>query len=244
MPKLWVRRVTALPLVGKAAGLFDRFLQSAAGVKLVNINEFGVQPVWIQRLIYFEKLLELVKDVPGDIVECGVAHGKSLAILALLVREGGETRHLWGFDSFEGLPKPDQKDIGTIPIYAKERMFSEATEASALGNLRSVGLDEDFIKHRVTLVKGWFSNTLPKYAGSNIALLHIDADLYESYKACLNHLWEKVAPGGIIAFDEYNLQRFYPGARKAVDEFFAQRPGAITIHKFPFHDRYYAIKHS
>ncbi len=36
----------------------------------------------VSRLAYFANLLKLVEDVEGDIVECGVAYGDSVVILA------------------------------------------------------------------------------------------------------------------------------------------------------------------
>ena len=50
-------------------------------------------------------------------------------------------------------------------------------------------------------------------------MLHLDCDLYESYKISLTNLYDKVVAGGIIMFDEYDDQR-WPGARRAIDEFF------------------------
>jgi O-methyltransferase len=72
----------------------------------------------------------------------------------------------------------------------------------------------------VQFVKGLFQETLPAVTVSPIALLHIDGDWYESVKTCLDNLYDKVSPGGIIQFDDYG---YWKGARKAVDEFFEAR---------------------
>jgi hypothetical protein len=71
----------------------------------------------------------------------------------------------------------------------------------------------------VRLVKDFFDKTLSSYEG-RIALLHLDGDLYESYKVSLEALYDKVVSGGIIMFDEYADPRWL-GARKAIDEFFS-----------------------
>ncbi|MBF8267522.1 MAG: macrocin-O-methyltransferase TylF [Dehalococcoidia bacterium] len=241
MVKLWVRDVSVLPFMSKSARVINNLLISTAGVKIVNANEFAVSGVWINRLIHFAKLLEMVKDVEGDVVECGVGWGKSLAILGLLVKHSDMSRNLWGFDSFEGLPHPTDEDSPESSRYAKQRMFGEATERAVVTNLSAVGLDDEFLQSRVSLVKGWFSETLPSYGGSTIALLHIDADLYESYKTTLENLWPKVAIGGIVAFDEYHL-RMWPGAKKAVDEFFADRPGSIEMLKSTVSSHRYVVR--
>ena len=108
-------------------------------------------------------------------------------------------------------------------------------------NLRAVGLDDEFLDDNVALVKGWFSDTLPNYDGANIALLHIDADLYDSYKSVLDNLWAKVAVGGIVVFDEYHSDG-WPGARKAVDEFFDTRPGSMELYYSTVSGRNYVVK--
>ena len=75
----------------------------------------------------------------------------------------------------------------------------------------------------MTLVKGFFNRSLSHYPPRPIALLHIDSDLYESYRDPLTHLYRWVAPGGIVAFDEYEQEEKWPGARRAIDEFFGDR---------------------
>lgn len=241
MVKLWVRGVSTWPYMDKVARTVNNTLISAAGVKIVNANEFAVSDIWISRLVHFAKLLEEVKDVDGDVVECGVGWGKSLAILGVLVKHGAMPRNIWGFDSFEGLPAPTDGDEGATTEYSKEHMFGEATESAVMANLGAVGLGDEFVNDRVTLVKGWFSDTLPGYTGSTIAFLHIDADLYESYKATLENLWDRVAVGGIAAFDEYHL-KMWPGAKKAVDEFFSERPGSAEMFKSTVSSHRYVVK--
>lgn len=68
----------------------------------------------------------------------------------------------------------------------------------------------------IKLIKGYFKDI--KF-NKPIALLHIDGDLYQSYKDALTVLFPLVVKGGIIIFDEYN-EPAWPGATKAVDEFF------------------------
>ena len=80
----------------KVSRVINNFLISAGGVKVVNADEFAVGDIWIKRLITFTGFFEKLKDVPGDVVECGVAWGKSLAILGLLVKHGETSRKIWG----------------------------------------------------------------------------------------------------------------------------------------------------
>ena len=111
-----------------------------------------------------------------------------------------------------------------------------------LRNLSRYAFDDDSQKDMVTLVKGYFHQTLQRYAGPQIALLHIDADLYHSYKVILETLWPQVAVGGIVAFDEYQEPENWPGARKAVDEFLESHKDDMMMYRDSPFDRYYAVK--
>ncbi len=191
------------------------------------------------RLLYFNKMLGLVHEIPGDIVECGVGWGRSLLDLAFLVRLEEKGRHLWGFDSFEGFPEPAPQDDSS----RKARRGEWKTDVTSIMRmLRGSGLDEEFVEFRITLVKGFFADTLARYAGDPIALLHIDADLYPSYRDALTGLYDKVVPGGVILFDEFMgtmaVEKF-PGAHKAIVEFFG---GADRIERDRVFGRYYTVK--
>ncbi|GAB6066962.1 hypothetical protein JCM13664_02800 [Methylothermus subterraneus] len=172
----------------------------------------------LHRMLYFLDQLEKVKDIEGDIIECGVSIGHGALLFTLMSEYLGKMRHYYGFDSFEGFPDPIDKDE-TTPITGKG--FWASPPEIVLKVLRDGRLPEDVIQTRIHLIKGWFQNTLPQYQG-RIALLHLDCDLYESYK--------KVAPGGIVMFDEYGDRR-WPGASKAIDEFFADKPEKPTAHE-------------
>ena len=69
-------------------------------------------------------------------------------------------------------------------------------------------------------MQGRFEETLPQTKVGPIALLHIDGDWYSSVKACLDNLYDRVSPGGIIQLDDYG---FWQGAEKATDEFLSKR---------------------
>ncbi len=173
---------------------------------------------------------EVVRNgVPGDFVECGSALGGSAALIGLTLRQLGENRDLWLFDTFEGLPAPTLDD----PDFEIANLFT----GSCLGTLDEVqNLFEQLqIREHAHFIKGLFQETLPTAAVSQIALLHIDGDWYESVKACLDNLYDKVAPGGIIQFDDYG---YWKGARKAVDEFFGDRGVEAPLKRLDYSGRF------
>jgi hypothetical protein len=179
----------------------------------------------LDRLMYFRDQVESVAQIPGDIVECGVSIGHGALIFLLLSEYVGVPRTYYGFDSFEGFPEPVAKDEQT-PIEGPG-FWANPPEA-VMKVLRDGRVPEDWIRERVRLVKGWFQDTLPKYNGK-IALLHLDCDLYESYRFSLETLYDKVEHGGVIMFDEYEDKR-WPGATKAINEFFARKPERVQPH--------------
>ena len=179
----------------------------------------------LDRCLYFLDQLGKVRGIEGDIVECGVSIGHGALLFLLLSQYLGVERTYYGFDSFEGFPDPVAKDE-TTPITSKD--FWANPPEIVLRVLRDGRVPERIVRDRVKLVKGFFDQTLSSYEGK-IALLHLDGDLYESYKVSLDVLYRKVVRGGIIMFDEYADPRWV-GARKAIDEFFADKPEVVVPH--------------
>jgi predicted O-methyltransferase YrrM len=153
------------------------------------------------------------QDIAGDVVECGCARGGSAALMALTLRQLGSQRKVWLFDTFEGLPAPSSHD----PDFELADLFT-GTCVGGIDEVRDL-FHRLNIADDVTFVKGLFQETLPATPIQQIAVLHIDGDWYESVKACLESLYDKVVPGGVIQLDDYG---YWQGARKAVDEFLAR----------------------
>ncbi len=166
------------------------------------------------------KLYKLSSRIKGDIVECGVGYGKSLLILSSLLSVSKINKKIFAFDSFEGFPEPSDFDKN-VRNPLKGEWGGTSTNLIMTLLRESKLVNNILVKERVELVKGFFDATLPKYKEkiSSIALLHLDGDLYNSYKIPLNNIWEMVPIGGIIIFDEYRHPK-WPGATLAVDEFF------------------------
>jgi O-methyltransferase len=165
------------------------------------------------RLVALFRLTRRVirEGVPGDVVECGVARGGTAALLAIAARHSG--RHLWLYDSFEGLPPSGSLDGTAASGYTGTYRGSLDQVAATLAR---TGVDP----LRVRMVKGWFDETLPSAEVRDIGLLHIDADWYQSVRTCLEALYDRVAPGGYVVLDDYG---YWPGCQLATDEFLRER---------------------
>ncbi len=211
------------------AGQVNRVLRPL-GLELHRVQPGGplrsYRPKPNKRLAHFRHLVELIDDVPGDIVECGVGSGKTLYMLAALTEHGKQPRRIWGFDSFRGLPPPapeDRADSAPAKIRAGKYAHSrEEIESRLIG----YGISRRSLGKRVILVPGYFPAGFPRYSGDPIALLHLDVDLYRSHKDCLEWFEPLVARGGVIAFDEYRNPT-WPGATQAIDEHFGDPPPGI-----------------
>ena len=193
------------------------------------------------RFLYYRRLFAIASQHEGDVVECGVGRGQTLLMWAALVNDEAKHRHLWGFDSFEGFPVPSAED--TSPRNWRQGEWAVSTPTTIRDLFMKAGYSGEWFRAYVTLVKGFFAESLTKYTGSRIALLHLDVDLYESYRDCLAQLYSKVVPGGVIAFDEYMGTFEYinaPGASQAIDEFFTAR--GIRVQRDEAFGKYYVCK--
>jgi O-methyltransferase len=162
--------------------------------------------------------------IPGDVVECGVCNGGTAAILGHFATRSDLDRNLWLFDSFEGMPETTSQD----GEQAKAHIGKEVGDISQVKKvLGLVGAD----MQRTHLVKGWFEDTFPGVAISQIALLNIDADWYSSVKLCLETFYDRVSVGGYVSFDDYG---HWPGCRQAVDEFFRDRKLPYKLNKVDY----------
>lgn len=171
------------------------------------------------------EIYKLCIDIPGSIVECGVAGGKGLmtfAHLCSIFEPYHYVRKVIGFDTFEGFPEISDKDKTSAAGHMKKgglhfNSYEALTKAIELYDMnRTLG----HLK-KAELVKGDISETFPKYLDKNpslvISLLYLDLDLYKPTLDTLKLVINRVPRGGIIAFDELN-HTDYPGETIAVME--------------------------
>ncbi len=187
-----------------------------------------------ERLMFlYRKAMEIcLKGVPGNFVECGVAAGGSSALLAYVIKRYSRTpRVLYAFDSYEGMPNPSKEDTHK-GVPAEKTGWGAGTCAAPVDNLVEIcnrlGV-MDFVKP----VKGYFQQTLPNYKHEvgNIAFLHMDGDWYESTKAILENLYDKVIIEGYIQIDDYG---HWDGCKKAVEEFLKNRNTSVNLNKIDY----------
>ena len=202
------------------------------------LTDTGVGVPWLRSYLYLADLLDGAPD-GGAIVECGVATGGTLAMLVDLSQlrrvAMGRDGNVYGFDSWAGhMPSPTVADFdGSGDNKASWYEPPKGGKEAVLANLKNWGYES----RHVTLVQGWFEDTMDQLP-DRISFLHIDADLYESYRTVLRSATPKLVPGAIIALDEYERPKEWPGARRAVDEWLAENPEGYEITQHP-HGKFY-----
>lgn len=189
----------------------------------------GFSVEYIDRLLYFSRLLELLDGVDGDVVECGVGRGEDFLLLALLCREEEKGRQLWGFDSFEG----SDDEWGELVRRGRRRPYPTVGMSLAAEMLESGQFDTVYMRSKIVLVHSPSAESLHKYAGQGIALLHLDAGSIQSHLDSLNALYDHVKPGGVIAFEEYP-------EGETLDGFFSGRPFDLLFDEKQ--GKHYAVK--
>jgi len=155
----------------------------------------------------------------GHYLEFGVSRGTSLACMhRALVDEGLSQTRLIGFDSFEGLPAEASRE-GWNP-----GAFQSSLSATRR-YLGKAGVDWA----RVTLVKGWFKDTLKPGNIRGIdkaSFIMIDCDIYSASKDALWFCEPLIRGHAVVFFDDWAagpvLER--PGQREVMQEFLAAFP--------------------
>lgn len=177
--------------------------------------------------------------VEGDVCEYGVAQGETSALIATEISDTTKTLHL--FDSFQGLPKPTEKDelkddissLGSMEAY-EGKMSCPQDMVNA--RLRAVG----FANERVEIHAGFIEELiqLDQKLPEQVSFAYVDFDLYEPIKIALEYLHGVTPPGAMLIVDDYDF--FSTGAKTAVDEFI-EATGSYDIEVPDSNIGYFAI---
>lgn len=197
--------------------------------QLESFEQYGTEREW-QQIMMYSHVMNLSRDIPGDIVEFGVASGSSLKALIRMNNILNKSRHhdiskktVYGFDAFEGLPDLD-KDIDLAKTGGKE--FGEMRKGGFESQSTLPALLQFIEDHyNCEIVKGWYDQSIPEFLKKNphfsCSLIHIDCDIYSSTKTVLDAFIKRLNVGGVILFDEIFHHKF-PGETEAFWEIYNQ----------------------
>lgn len=188
----------------------------------------------LARYLARHKLFELILDVKGSIVECGVANGGSLLFWSQLSRvyePYALNREVIGFDTFQGFVSINAVDGENCELGDFSTNQSEIQKSIDLFDKnRALGHVP-----KTRLVAGDACQTIPaffdKHTYSLVALLMLDFDLYEPTKVAIETILPRMPKGAVIAFDEVNARQ-WPGETKALLDCLDMR--SLGLKKFGF----------
>lgn len=220
--------------------------------------EFGVLGIHNPKcstLTPYFSLLEELRDIPGNILELGVAKGSSLITTGLILQELDSEKSVIGVDTFSGFPELSSEDMPEAFLDLQQRgLITESHYLKVLHNWELVKLrgdkihpsnistsqdfsstSLDFVENRIQSFK--LSNRVRIHQANIVdsldsqlrdetfSLVLLDVDLYLGYSKSLDFVFDKLTKKGVIYLDEYYSLKF-PGPRLAVNEFIDRQPQA------------------
>lgn len=194
-----------------------------------NVFHLKSDPSRLKKVIAHYELFKKIESVDGDFLEFGVFKGASFLRFATFSEIfGNQNRHFFGFDSFKKFPRAD------IKLDSDNEFISRFEEASGdpinKEKLEELISNKKFkMPEKIKLIEGNVFETLPsflqEYPNLKIACIHLDMDVYEPTKFCLDLLFPFLQKNGIIICDDYNQVE---GATKAFDEFSTEKSRKIN----------------
>jgi len=181
-------------------------------------------------------LSNMVKGVPGDIVELGVFKGSGLMTWLKIKHINMPNKRVVGFDYFntdkliDSLEGADRFEMQHL-FRTRNYEHDEASLQHMHDAVREAGFEEG---RDYELVQGDVTRTVPDYVaarpGFRASLVYFDLDLDNPTYDALCFLWERIPSGGIVVFDEYA----YPfwSESNGVDRFFKGTGVKLTATPF------------
>jgi O-methyltransferase len=164
-----------------------------------------------RKYLLWQLATQCARALPGNLAELGVYRGGSAYVLARAAREAGTGKTVHLFDSFSGMPETSKNyDVH------QEGDFADAPLAQVKAYL------SDFADE-VVFHPGFVPATFAGLDDTAYCFAHIDLDLHDAIRDATAFLYPRMARGSVILYDDYGFPTC-PGARKAVDEFFADKP--------------------
>lgn len=152
--------------------------------------------------------------------ELGVYKGGTAGFLADLAAQFNKSlpkHHLTVrlFDTFEGMPETNQR--------YDYHQLGDFSDTSLEAVQRALGEGEHVSYH-----PGLIPETFGGLENDRLSFVHVDVDIYQSVLDGCEFVYQRLVPGGIIIFDDYGFPSC-PGARKAVDMFFADKEEEVLV---------------
>jgi hypothetical protein len=232
---------------GLAARREEHFEQGAGSVaeRLTAFPKY-VDRTSLSRFIVKAEIFERIRGVQGSILELGVHLGGGLftwAQLSAIHEPLNHRRRVVGFDTFEGFPDVDDRDVAGGSSDATAGGYRAGSEADVRRGIELYDADRTLGDiPKIDVVVGDFTKTGPEFLASNphlvVSLMYLDFDLYEPTKLALQLFRDHIPKGGVIAFDEVNVPE-WPGETQALHEVLGI--GTVRLERLPFSSICWAV---
>jgi len=230
---------------------FDIVRYDPKHIRYADISEEERRIIDLSRpfsLTSYEAMVSLIRAVryivknriPGDMAECGVWRGGSMMIVAAtLLAEGDTSRHLYLYDTFEGMSDPTELDKSYEGVLASELLEQTPKNNSIwcyadINDVKANLLSRGYPEEKIHFIKGKVEETIPCILPSALSLLRLDTDWYESTKHELIYLFPLLKPKGILIIDDYG---HWQGSKVATDEYFESRNICIYLSRTDYTSR-------
>ena len=145
-------------------------------------------------------------QLEGDFVECGAYTGVGMKTITDYLGGTAFPKIFWGYDIFEH----------------DASMLNHAMPEHGAGLYERV--QNKFSDYpQVRLIKGLIPQVFEKDCPERIAYLHIDLNQAPAEVAALEHLFDRMVPGGILVLDDYEWSGVYRPQKLAEDQWFDAR---------------------
>jgi hypothetical protein len=172
--------------------------------------------------------LNMIKDIPGDVLELGVFRGSGLFSWLKMLDYLKTNKRVYGFDIFDSellLSGIGTKDRGVMSSLFQERGFNPLGYQDILS---AKLVESGFLNFE--LIAGDIFKTLPVFLQENpgfrASLINFDMDTEEPTYFALENLWDRLVVGGVLVFDEYAINEWTES--DGVDRFISEKGLRLT----------------
>lgn len=168
------------------------------------------------RIFAIREIYEKIIMLPGVIVDLGTWRGQTAVVcenLRAIFEPMHLNRRIICFDTFEGYVGFSEKDKSTDlhkeGTYKVGEDYGEFLDNLLKVHERNNAMGHNYGKH--TVIKGDCRETVPKFFTDNsnefVSLAFFDVNAYDPTLKSFEYLYEKLVPGGIIAFWQITQRR-------------------------------------
>ena len=145
-------------------------------------------------------------QLEGDFVECGCYTGVGIKTVVDYLGGTAFPKNFWGYDIFKHDPSMANH---SMPEHGEGLYERVRKKFSAYP--------------QVKLIEGMIPQVFEKDCPERIAYLHIDLNQAPAEIAALEHLFDRLVPGGMLILDDYEWSGYYRAQKLAEDPWFDVR---------------------